>query len=109
MKCEKWIRDDDSNSEGSKGTWWLNRLVGRTKRVTVDWPFPFAEEKLFVLTVSAGLEGYHINVDGKHVTSFPYRTVSNIIQHNDFVMHVDRLVRLFVNAYRVLLLRMRLA
>ncbi|XP_059639914.1 hydroxyproline O-galactosyltransferase GALT6-like [Cornus florida] len=73
-KCEKWIRDDDDRSEESKATWWLNRLIGRTKKVTVDWPFPFAEEKLFVLTISAGFEGYHINTDGRHVTSFPYRT-----------------------------------
>ncbi|KAB1216700.1 putative beta-1,3-galactosyltransferase 18 [Morella rubra] len=74
VKCEKWIRDDDSGSEESKTTWWLNRLIGRTKKVTVDWPYPFAEGKLFVLTLSAGLEGYHISVDGRHVTSFPYRT-----------------------------------
>lgn len=77
VKCEKWIRDDDNSSEQSKATWWLNRLMGRTKRVTVDWPFPFSEDKLFVLTLSAGLEGYHVNVDGRHVTSFPYRIVSN--------------------------------
>lgn len=75
VKCEKWIRDDDNYSEGSRARWWLNRLIGRRKRVKVEWPFPFVEEKLFVLTLSAGLEGYHINVDGKHVTSFPYRTV----------------------------------
>ncbi|KAJ6418351.1 hypothetical protein OIU84_001679 [Salix udensis] len=75
VKCEKWIRDDDDDiSEESKATWWLNRLIGRTKKVTFDWPFPFAEEKMFVLTLSAGLEGYHVNVDGRHVTSFPYRT-----------------------------------
>ncbi|KAA8533041.1 hypothetical protein F0562_032841 [Nyssa sinensis] len=74
VKCEKWIRDDDNRSEESKVTWWLNRLIGRTKKVTVDWPYPFAEDKLFVLTLSAGLEGYHVNVDGRHVTSFPYRT-----------------------------------
>ncbi|KAK9276830.1 hypothetical protein L1049_006367 [Liquidambar formosana] len=74
VKCEKWIRDDDNHSEESKTTWWLNRLIGRTKKVTVDWPYPFAEDKLFVLTLSAGLEGYHVNVDGRHVTSFPYRT-----------------------------------
>lgn len=76
MKCEKWIRDDDNHSEESKAMWWLNRLIGRTKKVTLEWPYPFAEGKLFVLTLSAGLEGYHINVDGRHVTSFPYRTVS---------------------------------
>ncbi|KAM7276861.1 hypothetical protein ACFE04_018727 [Oxalis oulophora] len=74
VKCEKWLRDDDDHAEESKATWWLNRLIGRTKKVTVNWPFPFAEDKLFVLTLSAGLEGYHVNVDGRHVTSFPYRT-----------------------------------
>ncbi|KAK6924925.1 Glycosyl transferase, family 31, partial [Dillenia turbinata] len=74
LKCEKWIRDDDDHTEESKATWWLSRLIGRTKKVTFDWPFPFQEDKLFVLTLSAGLEGYHVSVDGRHVTSFPYRT-----------------------------------
>ncbi|KAK7317551.1 hypothetical protein RJT34_01891 [Clitoria ternatea] len=73
VKCEKWIRDDNSLSEESKATWWLTRLIGRTKKVTVDWPYPFVEGRLFVLTLSAGLEGYHVSVDGRHVTSFPYR------------------------------------
>ncbi|XP_075503411.1 hydroxyproline O-galactosyltransferase GALT6-like [Primulina tabacum] len=74
MKCEKWIRDDDNGSEESKAMWWLNRLIGRTKKVAGDWPFPFVENKLFVLTLIAGLEGYHVSVDGRHITSFPYRT-----------------------------------
>ncbi|XP_050371860.1 hydroxyproline O-galactosyltransferase GALT6-like isoform X2 [Argentina anserina] len=74
VKCEKWIRDDDDHSEEWKAIWWLNRLIGRTKKVAIDWPYPFAEGRMFVLTVSAGLEGYHISVDGRHVTSFPYRT-----------------------------------
>ncbi|KAK6241990.1 hypothetical protein QUC31_014348 [Theobroma cacao] len=74
VKCEKWIRDDDNGLEESKATWWLNRLIGRKKKVVLEWPYPFAEGKLFVLTLSAGLEGYHLNVDGRHVTSFPYRT-----------------------------------
>ncbi|KAL2559298.1 putative beta-1 [Forsythia ovata] len=65
VKCEKWIRDDDSRSEESKATWWLKRLIGRTKMVTVDWPYPFVQGKLIVLTLSAGLERYHINVDGR--------------------------------------------
>lgn len=76
VKCEKWIRDDEGRSEESKTSWWLNRLIGRTKTVSVDWPYPFVEDRLFVLTLTAGLEGYHVNVDGRHVTSFPYRTVS---------------------------------
>ncbi|QCE13858.1 beta-1 [Vigna unguiculata] len=73
VKCEKWIRDDEQHLEESKSTWWLKRLIGRTKKVNVDWPFPFSEGKLFVLTISAGFEGYHVTVDGRHVASFPYR------------------------------------
>ncbi|CAH9092468.1 unnamed protein product [Cuscuta europaea] len=73
VKCEKWVRDDDNSSEQSKATWWLNRLMGRTKKVLVNWPFPFSEDNLFVLTLSAGFEGYHVHVDGRHITSFPYR------------------------------------
>lgn len=82
VKCEKWARDDSitSKEESSKAaTWWLSRLIGRSKQVTVEWPFPFTVDKLFVLTLSAGLEGYHVSVDGKHVTSFPYRTVSDVL------------------------------
>ena len=80
VKCEKWLRDDDSNSEDSKTIWWLNRLIGRKKTMSYNWPFPFVEGRLFVLTISAGLEGYHINVDGRHITSFPYRTVSHALE-----------------------------
>ncbi|KAK7330418.1 hypothetical protein VNO77_24612 [Canavalia gladiata] len=76
VKCEKWIGGDDVDRHAgeSKAEWWLKRLIGKTKHVTVDWPFPFSENKLFVLTLSAGLEGYHVNVDGRHVSSFPYST-----------------------------------
>ncbi|KAM0913453.1 hypothetical protein ACQ4PT_012154 [Festuca glaucescens] len=74
FKCERWIRDDQEQPEETKAAWWLNRLIGQKKEVNIDWPFPFVEGKLFVLTLSAGLEGYHVNVDGRHVTSFPYRT-----------------------------------
>ncbi|KAL0305457.1 UNVERIFIED_CONTAM: Hydroxyproline O-galactosyltransferase GALT2 [Sesamum radiatum] len=28
---------------------------------------------MFVLTIRAGVDGYHINAGGRHVTSFPYR------------------------------------
>ncbi|KAF1872806.1 hypothetical protein Lal_00015898 [Lupinus albus] len=74
VKCENWILDDNSRSEELKATWWLNRLIGRKKHVPLDWPYPFAEGKLFVMSLSAGLEGYHVSVDGRHVASFPYRT-----------------------------------
>ncbi|XP_075505035.1 hydroxyproline O-galactosyltransferase GALT6-like [Primulina tabacum] len=74
VKCDKWIRDNENGAEKSKTAWWLNRLMGRTKEVDIDWPFPFAENKLFVLTLSIGFEGYHVHVDGRHITSFPYHT-----------------------------------
>uniref|UniRef100_A0A0E0BR45 Hexosyltransferase n=1 Tax=Oryza glumipatula TaxID=40148 RepID=A0A0E0BR45_9ORYZ len=68
---ENWILDADGRSKESTTTW-LNRLIGQ-KEMNFDWPYPFVEGRLFVLTISAGLEGYHVNVDGRHVTSFPYR------------------------------------
>ncbi|CAH8390902.1 unnamed protein product [Eruca vesicaria subsp. sativa] len=75
VKCEKWKRDDDDGSDESTKTWWLNRLMGqRKKKMTHHWPYPFEEGKLFVLTLRAGMEGYHISVNGRHITSFPYRT-----------------------------------
>lgn len=89
MKCEKWIRDDHNGTEESKATWWLNQLIGRTKTVPIDWPYPFAEGKLFVLTLSAGLEGYHINIDGRHVTYFPYHTVSIFLRLSFLQMNMN--------------------
>ncbi|KAL0698928.1 hypothetical protein Bca4012_055050 [Brassica carinata] len=75
VKCERWKRDDDGGGgDESRKTWWLNRLMGQRKKITHDWPYPFEEGKLFVLTLRAGMEGYHISVNGRHITSFPYRT-----------------------------------
>ncbi|KAL1531784.1 hydroxyproline O-galactosyltransferase GALT6-like [Salvia divinorum] len=56
VQCEKWISDGKDGSDES------------SRR------FPFAKEKVFVLTLKAGLQGFHVSVDGKHVTSFPYHT-----------------------------------
>ncbi|RLM91631.1 hypothetical protein C2845_PM08G06100 [Panicum miliaceum] len=44
VKCEKWIQDDEGRSEESKTSWWLNRLIGRTRTVPIDWPYPFVED-----------------------------------------------------------------
>ena len=49
VKCERWIRDDQEQSEETKTAWWLNRLIGQKKEVNIDWPFPFVEGKLFFL------------------------------------------------------------
>ncbi|KAM7259708.1 hypothetical protein ACFE04_015449 [Oxalis oulophora] len=73
-RCEKWMRSDIVDSKESKTTSWFHRFIGRKQRPEVTWPFPFVEGRLFVLTLRAGIDGYHINVGGRHVTSFPYRT-----------------------------------
>ncbi|KAI4985684.1 hypothetical protein ZWY2020_018314 [Hordeum vulgare] len=84
IKCEKWIRDDGAKPEESTTNmkWLLNSLIGRPEPEKVpvdqDQAYPFAEGKLFALTITAGLEGYHVNVDGRHVASFPYRTGYNL-------------------------------
>jgi hydroxyproline O-galactosyltransferase 2/3/4/5/6 len=69
---QRGVTDD---SDESKTTSWLNRFIGRAKKPTVTWPFPFSEGRMFVLTAQAGVEGFHINIGGRHVSSFPYRTV----------------------------------
>lgn len=80
VKCEKWIRDHANHFEESKASLWLDRLMGRRKKIDLDWPYPFLEEKFFVLTITAGLEGYHISVNGRHITSFAYRNVSIMLK-----------------------------
>lgn len=75
-RCEKWMRNDIVDSKESKTTSWFKRFIGREQKPEVTWPFPFVEGRLFILTLRAGVDGYHINVGGRHVTSFPYRTVS---------------------------------
>jgi hydroxyproline O-galactosyltransferase 2/3/4/5/6 len=56
------------------------------EEVKFDWSYPFVEGRLFVPTLSAGLEGYHVSVDGRHVTSFPYRTVSSIVHPSSCIL-----------------------
>jgi hypothetical protein len=73
-RCEKWMRNDNVDSKESKTASWFNRFIGRAQKPEVTWPFPFVEGKLFVLTIRAGVDGYHLIVGGRHITSFPYRT-----------------------------------
>ncbi|KAJ0975711.1 hypothetical protein J5N97_017676 [Dioscorea zingiberensis] len=77
-KCEKWARSDIVDSKESKTTSWLRRFIGRAQKPAMTWPFPFVEGRLFVLTLQAGVEGYHVFVGGRHVTSFAYRPVFSI-------------------------------
>lgn len=72
-KCEKWDWQDVVESKETKTSSWFNRFIGRAKKPEMRWPFPFSEGKMFVLTIQAGVEGYHINVGGRHIASFPHR------------------------------------
>ncbi|KQK13710.1 hydroxyproline O-galactosyltransferase GALT6 [Brachypodium distachyon] len=73
VQCEQWAWNTADTFEELKMIWIRNRVVGQRSKDLIDWPYPFVEDELFVLTLSAGLEGYHVQVDGRHVTSFPYR------------------------------------
>ncbi|CAN6303956.1 unnamed protein product [Urochloa humidicola] len=73
VKCEEWSGNIGGASEELKRSWLRNHISGQKSRTMIDWPYPFMGGELFVLTLNAGLEGYHFHVDGKHVTSFPYR------------------------------------
>lgn len=75
VRCEKWMRNDIVDSKDSRTASWFKRFIGREQKPEVNWPFPFSEGRLFVLTVRAGVDGFHISVGGRHVTSFPYRMV----------------------------------
>ncbi|KAI6705970.1 hypothetical protein NL676_008932 [Syzygium grande] len=74
VRCEKWMRNDNVDAKESKTTSWFKRFIGREQKPEVTWPFPFVEGGLFILTLRAGVDGYHINVGGRHISSFPYRT-----------------------------------
>ncbi|WOL15329.1 hydroxyproline O-galactosyltransferase GALT2 isoform X1 [Canna indica] len=74
IKCEKWEHGGTVDPKETKTTSWLKRFIGRENKPEMKWPFPFAEGKLFVMTIQAGVEGYHIHVGGRHISSFPYRT-----------------------------------
>lgn len=70
------MRNDITDTKESKIFSWFERFIGRAKKPEVTWPFPFREGRMFVLTIRAGVDGYHINAGGRHVTSFPYRMVN---------------------------------
>ncbi|GJN21418.1 hypothetical protein PR202_gb08890 [Eleusine coracana subsp. coracana] len=77
-----------------------NAMVGKQERNIVDKKrhpaanrndepstyFPFKQGYLAIATLRVGLEGIHMTVDGKHVTSFTYR------------MNVDLLIGIFSTA-----------
>lgn len=72
-KCEKWLRGDDKKPASTQKSWWLGRLVGHSDKETLEWEYPLSEGREFVLTIRAGVEGFHLTIDGRHISSFPYR------------------------------------
>ncbi|KAI5055138.1 hypothetical protein GOP47_0030283 [Adiantum capillus-veneris] len=70
LNCERWIQED---GDGDEPSWWLRRLIERKEKPEMSWRYPFVQKRSFILTVRAGLEGYHMSVDGKHVSSFRYQ------------------------------------
>jgi hydroxyproline O-galactosyltransferase 2/3/4/5/6 len=36
VKCEKCVRDEEGVSEESTASWWLNRLIGPTKKASIE-------------------------------------------------------------------------
>ncbi|KAL8142372.1 hypothetical protein V2J09_015404 [Rumex salicifolius] len=87
--CDEWQRDDDHLLDNSKAGWWVKHLLKQEPQNAVKWPYPFVEDKYFVLTVSTGLEGYHINVDGRHIASFFYRTGYDLEDATGIHIHGD--------------------
>ena len=79
-RCEKWMGNDmvAAKESKTKTTSWFKRFIGREQKPEVTWPFPFVEGSLFILTIRAGVDGFHMSVGGRHVTSFPYRTVCKV-------------------------------
>ncbi|XP_044368007.1 hydroxyproline O-galactosyltransferase GALT5 isoform X2 [Triticum aestivum] len=73
VTCEQWTWNTGGTLEELKSMLLRNRVAGQSSRGLIDWPYPFVEGELFALTISSGLEGYHVQVDGRHVASFPYR------------------------------------
>ncbi|KAF7044324.1 hypothetical protein CFC21_053571 [Triticum aestivum] len=73
VTCEQWTWNTGGTLEELKSMLLRNRVAGQSSSGFIDWPYPFVEGELFALTISSGLEGYHVQVDGRHVASFPYR------------------------------------
>ncbi|XP_050287834.1 hydroxyproline O-galactosyltransferase GALT2 isoform X2 [Quercus robur] len=108
-RCEKWMRNDIVDSKESKTTSWFKRFIGREQKPEVTWPFPFVEGKLFIMTLRAGIDGYHMSVGGRHVTSFPYRTNPrkevNAVLKKEAAYFGDIVILPFMDRYELVVLK----
>lgn len=70
--CNPQIGRNISRRSGP-GSW--KQLNGVERELDSVW-FPFAEGYPFVATLVAGWDGFHMSVNGKHITAFKYRQVN---------------------------------
>ncbi|OEL33004.1 Hydroxyproline O-galactosyltransferase GALT6 [Dichanthelium oligosanthes] len=109
VKCEEWAGNIGDASEELRRLWSQNLVAGQKSRNWIDWPYPFKEDELFVLTLSAGLEGYHFHVNGKHATSFPYRVNGRREVNEDLMKEADFfgdiVIVPFVDSYDLVVLK----
>ncbi|GMI99237.1 galactosyltransferase1 [Hibiscus trionum] len=66
-KIENWR---PATNESSGISLWSSRVENRTRSRPY---FPFKLGYLSVMTLRVGEEGFHMTIDGKHITSFAYR------------------------------------
>ncbi|KAH7545190.1 hypothetical protein FEM48_Zijuj01G0067600 [Ziziphus jujuba var. spinosa] len=85
VRCEKWMRNDIVDSKESKTTSWFKRFIGREQKPEVTWPFPFVEGRLFILTIRAGVDGYHISAGGRH--GFTLEDATGLAVKGDIDIH----------------------
>lgn len=76
-KCNQFVGDyrNQTNSRHLNGSSHPPLVQQEPKRRKF---FPFNQGRLFVATMRVGLDGIHMTVDGKHISSFAYRDVSYI-------------------------------
>lgn len=75
MKCnDQVIRSTGGNSNASHPD--SNKLTNVSAgSAHASDNFPFVDGNPFAATLWVGLEGFHMNVNGRHETSFAYRKV----------------------------------
>ncbi|KAL6008717.1 hypothetical protein ACLOJK_021943, partial [Asimina triloba] len=69
-QLEGTVRDENVNGSQISSKKLLNVTKGSGH---ISYNFPFVEGHPFTATLWAGVEGFHMNVNGRHETSFAYR------------------------------------
>lgn len=62
--------------------------------------FPFRQGYLAITTLRIGLEGIHMTVDGKHITSFAYRAVIFFRVDHEIIAIVAQILTVGISVIR---------